>query len=72
MQHDEIFLTLPENLPAATTEIDKAAGMIKEEQAEEAEPEQDSDSETVPESSLTAAAEEAEEAKEAEQVAQRG
>lgn len=33
VQHDEIFLTLPENLPAATIEIDQLTGLVKEDQS---------------------------------------
>ena len=37
VQHDEIFLTLPENLPAATIEIDQLTGLVKEDQSAEIE-----------------------------------
>lgn len=37
VQHDEIFLTLPENLPAATIEIDQLTGLVKENQSAEIE-----------------------------------
>lgn len=37
VQHDEIFLRLPENLPAATIEIDELTGRVKEDQSAEIE-----------------------------------
>lgn len=37
MQHDEIFLKLPENLPTAIVEIDQLTGLVKENESAEIE-----------------------------------